>query len=127
MGSTPSGVAERASRSTVERAGLARTLVWLSRVPSFPRGREKLHPGRVRSPTFTGAPLRLHVLAQFHIPIGQVHKMTPTVVPVQGEVDLHKGTPLGALGLAHQVHAGFEGRAIGFARVAGDTGADDVF
>jgi len=53
--------------------------------------------------------------------------MFPTVVPVQGEVDLDKRPPLRALGLANEVHAGLVGGAVGLARVAWNTGADNVF
>jgi len=53
--------------------------------------------------------------------------MPPTVVPVQGEVDLHEGTPFRALWFAHEIHAGLGGRAVGFVRVATDAGTDDVF
>jgi len=53
--------------------------------------------------------------------------MPPAIVPVQGEMDLHKRTPFGPLGFADEVHAGFARRAVGFAGVAGDAGADNVF
>ena len=53
--------------------------------------------------------------------------MLPAFVLVQAQVDLDEGTPLGPLGLADEVHAGFLRRVIGLARVAGDAGADDVF
>ena len=72
-------------------------------------------------------PLRGHILAQFHIPVGQVHKMAPTVVAMQREIDLHKRPPFGSLRLAHQIHARFERRAVGFVGVAGDARANDVF
>ena len=53
--------------------------------------------------------------------------MFPTVVMVQVEVDLHKGTPFGSLGLADEVHAGFLRGAVRFAGIALDAGANDVF
>ena len=53
--------------------------------------------------------------------------MAPAIVPVQGEIDLHKRPPFGSFGFAHKVHAGFGGRAVGFVRIAGDARADDVF
>jgi hypothetical protein len=52
--------------------------------------------------------------------------MPPTVVPVQREVDLHERPPFRPLGFAHEVHAGLERRAVGFARVARDARAHDV-
>lgn len=53
--------------------------------------------------------------------------MPPTVMLVQGEVDLHKRPPLGPLRFADEVHACLVRRAVGFARVAGDAGADNIF
>ena len=42
------------------------------------------------------------------------------------DVDLHERPPLGPLGLANEVNARFGGRPIGLARVALNTGADNV-
>ena len=52
--------------------------------------------------------------------------MFPTVMPGQAEADLHKGPPLGPLGLADEVQARLLRRAVGLARIALDAGADDV-
>jgi hypothetical protein len=61
-----------------------------------------------------------HVFAEFDVPIGEIHKMAPTVVAVQGEIDLHKRAPFRALGFADQIHAGLKGCAVGLAGIAGD-------
>jgi len=53
--------------------------------------------------------------------------MPPAVVLVQREVDLHERPPFRALGLAHKVQPGLEGRAVGLAGVARDARANDVF
>ena len=53
--------------------------------------------------------------------------MFPTVVPVQAEVDLHERPPFRPLRFADKVQPGLLRRAVGFLRVALDTGADDVF
>ena len=68
----------------------------------------------------------LHILAQLNIPISQVDEMFPTVVLVQAETDLHERTPLGPLGFADEVQAGFLRGSIGLERIALDAGADDV-
>ena len=52
--------------------------------------------------------------------------MLPTVVLIQAEADLDERTPLGPLGLADEVQAGLQRRAVGLARVAFDAGAHDV-
>src|SRR5277367_4968022 len=65
------------------------------------------------------------VLSQFDVPIGHVQKMFPTVV-LDAQIDLHKRTPLGPLGLAYQVHGGFLGGAVGLLRVAAYARANDV-
>jgi len=52
--------------------------------------------------------------------------MLPTVVTVQGEIDLHKRAPFGPLGLAHQMHASLIRGSIGLMRVAPDAGTDDI-
>ncbi len=53
--------------------------------------------------------------------------MFPAVMLVQREVDLHEWPPLRALGLAHQVQARLERRAVRLARIARDARADNVF
>jgi hypothetical protein len=73
------------------------------------------------------APLRRDVFAEFDVPVGKVDEVLPTVVAVQGEIDLHKRAPFGALGLAYEMHAGFVGGPVGFVSVAANTRADDVF
>ncbi len=52
--------------------------------------------------------------------------MLPTIVTVQAEADLHKGTPLGPTGLANQVQACFLWRVIGLFGIALDAGANNV-
>jgi hypothetical protein len=52
--------------------------------------------------------------------------MFPTVV-LDAEGDLDEGTPFGALGFADEMHAGFLRGAVGFAGVARDARANDVF
>ena len=71
--------------------------------------------------------LLTYILTQFHVPVSQVDEVLPTIVLVQGEIDLHKRTPLGSLGFANQMHAGFLRRVIGLERIAFDTGTNDVF
>ncbi len=68
-----------------------------------------------------------HVFAEFDVPISQVDKMFPTVMPGEGEADLHKGTPLGPFWFADEMQAGLLRCAIGFTRIALDAGADNVF
>ena len=46
---------------------------------------------------------------------------------MQAEANLDKWTPLGPLGLADEMQAGFLGRVIGLLRIAFDAGADNVF
>ena len=46
---------------------------------------------------------------------------------LEAEVDLDERTPLGPLGLADEMQAGFERSAIGLARITLDARADDVF
>jgi len=53
--------------------------------------------------------------------------MFPTVVTVQGEIDLHKGAPFGPFGFTDEMQPGFLRSAIGFLGVALDAGANDVF
>ena len=53
--------------------------------------------------------------------------MFPTVVPLQGKIDLHERTPLGPLGFTNEPHASFLWRAVGLERVAFDAGADNIF
>ena len=45
---------------------------------------------------------------------------------VEAELDLDERTPLGPLGFADQVHAGFLRRSIGLERITIDAGANDV-
>jgi hypothetical protein len=52
--------------------------------------------------------------------------MFPAIVLVQAEIDLDERTPFRALGLADEMHAGFEGCAVAFECIALDTGANDV-
>src|ERR1035437_41494 len=66
------------------------------------------------------------ILAQLHVPVGEVEEMFPTIVRDVGEGDVDKRTPLRTLRLLDEVHAGFGRRAIGLARVARDAGADNV-
>ena len=53
--------------------------------------------------------------------------MPPAIMLVQAETDLDERPPFRALGFAHETHSGFLRRAIGFARIALDAGADNVF
>lgn len=48
-------------------------------------------------------------------------------MPVQREVDLHKGAPLGSLGFAHKVHASLRRSVVRFAGIARDAGTNNVF
>src|ERR1039457_6964855 len=61
---------------------------------------------------FGCAPL-FHILAQLDIPVGEVNEVFPTVVPVQGEVDLDERSPLGPLGFADEMQVGLLRRAVG--------------
>ena len=71
--------------------------------------------------------LRCNVFSKFDVPVGEINEMLPTVVAVEREIDLHKRTPFGPLGLAHQVQAGLVGCPVCLVRVARDAGAHDVF
>ena len=53
--------------------------------------------------------------------------MSPAIVFVQREVDLHERTPFRALRFADKIQSGLERRAVGLARVARDARADNVF
>ena len=68
----------------------------------------------------------LGFLAQFHVPIGHIEEMLPTVVMVHAEVDLHERPPLGTPGLADEAHPGLGGSLVGLACIAGDARADNV-
>ena len=52
--------------------------------------------------------------------------MFPAIVGDGADGDVDEWTPLRTLRLLDEVHAGLGRRAVGFARVARDTGADDV-
>src|ERR1700678_3192193 len=71
--------------------------------------------------------LRLKVFAELHVPVGEVNEMLPAVVPVQGEIDLHKRTPFRALRFADEIHAGLGGCPVGLVGVATDAGTNNVF
>ena len=53
--------------------------------------------------------------------------MFPTVVPVQGEIDLHERTPFRALRFADEIHARLGWCPVGLVCVATDAGTNDVF
>src|SRR5271155_270134 len=71
--------------------------------------------------------LRRKVFAELHVPVGEVNEMFPTVVPVQGEIDLHEWTPFRAFRFADEIHAGLGGGPVGLVGVATDAGTNDVF
>ena len=52
--------------------------------------------------------------------------MLPTIVLVQRKVNLHEGSPFGALRLSDEVHTRFLGSAVGLKRIALNAGANDV-
>ena len=62
--------------------------------------------------------------AQFDVPVSEINEMFPTVMPVQAEVDLHKRTPLGPLGLADESRRPGSKRAM--ARWAADRAMDNI-
>src|SRR5208283_3886578 len=64
------------------------------------------------------------ILAQFDIPVGEVEEVFPAIVCDGGDGD--ERTPLRTLRLLDEVHARLGRRAVGFARVAGNTGADNI-
>jgi hypothetical protein len=74
-----------------------------------------------------GQQILLDVFTKLDVPVGEVNKMLPTVMTVQAEVNLHKGTPLGPLGLANEMDPGFLRSVIGFLGIALDAGANNVF
>ena len=53
--------------------------------------------------------------------------MTPAIVLVEAEADLHEGPPFGPLGFADEIEPGLGGGAVGLVGVALDARADDVF
>src|SRR6266496_1577139 len=59
--------------------------------------------------------------AEFDIPVGQIEKMFPAFVVLEGEVYLHKRTPLRPLWLTDQMYPRFGGSAVGLAGIAPDT------
>ncbi len=72
-------------------------------------------------------PLRDNVLAQFDVPVGEVDEMLPAIVPVQGEINLHKWPPFRPFGFADEIHAGLVRCAVRLAGIAQDARADDIF
>ena len=68
-----------------------------------------------------------HVFAEFHVPVGEIDKMLPTVVLLKAEIDLHERTPFRAFRFADQTNAGFLRCVIRLARIALNAGADNVF
>ena len=66
------------------------------------------------------------ILAQFHIPVGQIDEVLPTVVLVQSQIDLDERTPLGPFRLPNKMHAGLQWRAIGLACITANAGADNI-
>jgi hypothetical protein len=74
------------------------------------------------------APLELTgVFTEFHVPIGEIHEVFPTVVLLQAQADLHEGTPFWPLRFADKLQPGFVRTAVGFVRIALDAGADNIF
>src|ERR1041384_1032318 len=61
----------------------------------------------------------LDVFAEFHVPVGQVEEMLPTVVVMEAEINLHEGPPLRPFRFADQAQARLLRRAIGLRRVTG--------
>ncbi len=59
--------------------------------------------------------------AEFDIPVGQIEKMFPAFVMLEGEVHLHKRTPFRALWFTDQMHARLGRSAVGLACIAPDT------
>src|SRR5512140_504412 len=56
---------------------------------------------------FAGRPESpLNVLAQLNVPVSKVDKMLPTVVVMEGEIDLDERTPFRTLRFADEMHAG---------------------
>ncbi len=53
--------------------------------------------------------------------------MPPAIVMRQAKIDLHEGTPFWSLRFANQVQTNFIGRAICFACIATNAGADNIF
>ncbi len=53
--------------------------------------------------------------------------MLPAIMPVEAEINLHKGTPLRPLGLANEMQSGFQGRVVGLPGIALDAGANNIF
>lgn len=67
------------------------------------------------------------LLSEFDVPVGEIDEVSPTVVAGAGVVDIDKGAPAGFAGWPDEVHAGLVGEFVGFAGVAGDAGANDIF
>lgn len=53
--------------------------------------------------------------------------MTPAVIDAAGKGDIDEGAPFRTFGLPEQLHPCLMRQTVSFARVAGNTGADDVF
>lgn len=66
------------------------------------------------------------LIAQFHVPVGDIEEVLPVVVATGAEIELHERTPLGLRRLAEELHARLGRSAVRLARIALDTGADDV-
>jgi len=69
----------------------------------------------------------LNIFAQLNVPIGQVDKVLPAVMLVEGEINLNEGTPLRPLGFSNQVQACLLRSAVGLECITLDTGTDNVF
>src|SRR6185436_5428098 len=70
--------------------------------------------------------VKLLILAQFDVPIGQIQKMFPAIVMLKAKVHLYERPPLRTLRLSNQVHARLERRAIRLLCIAEDARADNV-
>jgi len=68
-----------------------------------------------------------YILAQFHVPVSKINEMLPAIVLVQCKVDLDEWTPLRPLRLADEMHTGLLRCAVGFARIASNARANNIF
>ncbi len=66
-------------------------------------------------------------IAQFHVPIGDIEEVFPTLMRLGGKRNIYKGSPFRALRLAGKLHSRLVRQTISLLRIAGDTGANDIF
>ena len=66
------------------------------------------------------------LLPEFHVPVGKVDEMIPTVIHPAGERDVDERPPLRPFGFLEKLHPGLMRQAIPLACIAGYAGTNDI-